>query len=229
MNKSLSEISPFVKTLKKLGKNQKNMSVCVPSVMLTEISKQAKGLFEVGAQNCHYAKKGAFTGEVSAEMIKETGASLVLIGHSERRHYFDESNEFIAKKVKEAQTVGLKVILCVGETLEEKPKFKSVIKKQVIESLSAINNINNIVIAYEPVWAIGTGKVATTSDIAKAHSYIKEIVKAKFGEDVSVLYGGSVNSKISAEILALSEVDGVLVGGASLDATEFVKIAESRG
>lgn len=229
MNKSLSEVSAYVKTIKKNAKTQKNLGFCVPSVMLTEMSRCAKNAFAVGAQNCHYAEKGAYTGEVSANMIKEAGASMVLVGHSERRHYFDESNQFIAKKVKEAQAVGLKVILCVGETLEEKPKFKSVIKKQVTESLADITDLKNIIIAYEPVWAIGTGKVATSADIVKAHSYIKQIVSEKFNASVSVLYGGSVNPKNSAEILSIAEVDGVLVGGASLNAEEFIKIAESRG
>ncbi len=229
MNKTLSEVSSYVKTIKKCRKTQKNLAVCVPSVMILEFGKCAKGLLSVGAENCHYADKGAYTGEISAEMVKEAGASLVLIGHSERRHYFGESNEFIAKKVQKAISVGLATVLCVGETLEEKPKFRSVLKKQILESLANISSAENLIVAYEPVWAIGTGKVATVADIVKVHTYIKEILKEKFGVDVPVLYGGSVNSKNSAEILALNEVDGVLIGGASLDAEEFIRIAKSRG
>lgn len=229
MNNSFADIPVFVKYLKKNAKKQDNLVVCVPSVMVSECAKQAKGVLAVGAQNCHNEAKGAYTGEVSAQMIKEAGATYVIIGHSERRHIFGESNEFIAKKVEAALAAGLKVIFCIGETLEEKPKFKSLIKSQVLEGLKLVNDAKNLIVAYEPVWAIGTGKVATTDDIVKAHSYIKGLLNNKFGVNVPVLYGGSVKSSNSAEILALEDVDGALIGGASLKAEELLKIAETRG
>ncbi len=227
MNKNFSDIANYVKDLKKgLGDNG-NVVICVPSVMLKDFSNAASGVAYTGAQNCHFASSGAYTGELSAEMIRQAGATYVIVGHSERRHYFDETNEFLNKKLISALAAGLKVIFCVGETLEEKSKYKSVLKKQILEGLASCKDFTNVIIAYEPVWAIGTGKVATTSDIEKAHQYIKDVVKEYFGAIVPVLYGGSVKSSISHSILSLDSVDGVLVGGASLDATEFAKIAQS--
>ncbi len=229
MNNTISDALNFAKYLKKHAKKQKSMVVCPPSTMLYEFSKSVKGVCSVGAQNCHYENSGAFTGEISPAMAKDAGAEYVLVGHSERRKNFNEDNEIISKKIASALKAGLKVIFCVGETLEEKNKYKSVLKKQILEGLKLANNLENVIIAYEPIWAIGTGKVATLADIEKVHLYIKGLIEENFGTEIKVIYGGSVKPSNSEEILELADVDGVLVGGASLIAEDFVKIVESRG
>lgn len=228
MNNDFSDIKPFVKYVKKNVKQKNGLVVCVPSVMLKETADSAKKVFEVGAENCYFAEKGAFTGEISPKMVKSAGASYVIIGHSERRQIFGETNEVLNKKLKAALANGLKVIFCIGETLEEKSKYKSVLKKEIVEGFDEITDFSNIVIAYEPVWAIGTGKVATTADISKVHSYIKGLVKDIYDVKIPVLYGGSVKPSNSKEILALEEVDGVLIGGASLKPEDYAAIALSR-
>ena len=228
MNNDFSDIVPFVKYIKKNAKKEKNLIVCVPSVMIKTFADTAKSLVATGGQNCYFEKKGAYTGELSASMVKSAGASYVLVGHSERRQIFAESNEVCNKKLIAALEAGLKVIFCIGETLEEKSKYKSVLKKEIVEGFAGITDFSNIIIAYEPVWAIGTGEVATTADIVKVHGYIKNLMKETFGVDVPVLYGGSVKPSNSKEILALNEVDGVLIGGASLKAEDYIAIAQSR-
>ena len=228
MNNDFSDIKPFVKYVKKNQKNRDGLVVCVPSVMVKTFADEAKKTLEVGAQNCYFEEKGAFTGEISAKMVKSAGANYVLVGHSERRQIFGETNEMLNKKLKASLANGLKVIFCIGEVLEEKSKYKSVLKKQILEGFDGISDFSNIVIAYEPIWAIGTGKVATVADISKVHSYIKELVKETFNVEISVLYGGSVKPSNSKEILALEEVDGVLIGGASLKAEDYVAIAANR-
>lgn len=228
MNNSFADIPNYVKELKKQVKGEGNIVVCVPSVMLKEFSSAARGVAHAGAQNCHYAEKGAYTGELSTKMIKDAGATYVIIGHSERREQFNEKNDLLNKKLNSALDSGLKVIFCVGEKLEEKTKYKSVLKKQIIEGFAHVKDFANIIVAYEPVWAIGTGMVATDADIDRAHKFIKSVVKEYFGAVVPVLYGGSVKPSNSKEILALPEVDGVLVGGASLKASDFASIILSR-
>lgn len=228
MNNSFADIPVFVKYLKKNAKKEENLVVCVPSTMINTFAKTAKKVAATGAENCHYAKKGAFTGEISPEMVKDAGASYVIIGHSERRQLFAETNELLNKKLKAALETGLKVIFCIGEVLAEKSKYKSVLKKQIVEGLEGVTDFSNIIIAYEPVWAIGTGEVATVADIKKVHTYIKNTIKELFNTDALVLYGGSVKPSNSGEILALESVDGVLIGGASLKAEDYVAIAKSR-
>lgn len=228
MNNDFSDIKPFIKFVKKNQKDKKGLVICVPSVMVKTFAENAKGAICTGAQNCHYEKNGAFTGEISAEMLVSAGASYVIVGHSERRQLFGETNDLLNKKLKACLKAGLKVIFCVGETLDEKSKYKSVLKKEIVEGFEGVEQFSNVVIAYEPIWAIGTGKVATCADISKVHAYIKTLVKETFGVDISVLYGGSVKPSNSSEILALDEVDGVLIGGASLKAEDFVAIANSR-
>ena len=205
-----------------------NWIVCVPSVMLKSFADASKKVCETGAQNCYFEQKGAYTGEISCNMIKSSGASYVIVGHSERRAIFGETNEMLNKKLRSALACGLKVIFCIGETLEEKSKYKSVLKKQILEGFDGVADFSNVVIAYEPVWAIGTGKVALSDDIVKVHSYIKKLLKENFEVEIPVLYGGSVKPSNSKEILALEEVDGVLIGGASLKADDYVAIAKTR-
>jgi len=228
MNNDFCDVKPFVNYIKKNQKNKKNLVVCVPAVMLKTFADEAKGLVATGAQNCYFAEKGAFTGEISAKMVKSAGAEYCIVGHSERRHIFGETNEMLNKKLFACKNAGLKVIFCIGEVLEEKSKYKSVLKKQIVEGFKDVTDFSNIVIAYEPVWAIGTGKVATTDDISKVHGYIKAFFKENYGVDMPVLYGGSVKPSNSKDILALDEVDGVLIGGASLKAEDYIAIAQSR-
>lgn len=228
MNNDFSDIVPFVKYVKKNAKKANNLIVCVPSVMIKSFADVAKKAVATGAQNFYFERKGAYTGEISTSMVKSAGASVVLVGHSERRQIFGETNDICNKKLHAALSDGLRVIFCIGETLEEKSKYKSVLKKEIVEGFAGITDFSNIIIAYEPVWAIGTGEVATTADIVKVHGYIKSLVKETFGVDVPVLYGGSVKPSNSKEILALDEVDGVLIGGASLKAEDYIAIAQSR-
>ena len=228
MNNDFSDIKPFVSYIKKNAKKEKNLIVCVPSVMIKSFADTAKKLVATGAENCYYAEKGAYTGEISPQMVKSAGASYVIVGHSERRQIFGETNDVCNKKLHAALSAGLKVIFCIGETLEERTKYKSVLKKEIIEGFAGITDFSNIIIAYEPVWAIGTGVVATTADIVKVHSYIKNLLKDEFNAELPVLYGGSVKPSNSKEILALDEVDGVLIGGASLKAEDYIAIAQSR-
>ncbi len=228
MNNDFSDIKPFVSYIKKNAKKEKNLIVCVPSVMIKSFADTAKKLVATGAENCHFAEKGAYTGEISPYMVKSAGASYVIVGHSERRQIFGETNDVCNKKLHAALSAGLKVIFCIGETLDERTKYKSVLKKEIIEGFAGITDFSNIIIAYEPVWAIGTGVVATTPDIVKVHSYIKNLLKEEFNAELPVLYGGSVKPSNSKEILALEEVDGVLIGGASLKAEDYIAIAQSR-
>jgi len=203
--------------------NDKNVIICVPFTAIGIAREYADELgFTVGAQNFHPAKNGAYTGEISAEMLCEIGTRAVLVGHSERRTLFGETDDFVAQKVTGALTNGLTPILCVGE--KDGEKLEAVLSKQ-LKSYQ-----KGAIIAYEPVWAIGTGKVATIAQIEQAHALIKKLVaESNAGglnppEPPAVLYGGSVNEKNAAEILAAKNVDGVLVGGASLDADKFMTI-----
>ncbi len=228
MNNDFSDIGPFLNYINTNAKNENNLIVCVPSVMVKTFADYANGVVETGGQNCYYEKKGAYTGEISASMVKSAGASYVLVGHSERRQIFGETNEICNKKLVSALESGLKVIFCIGETLEEKPNFKAVLQKEIVEGFAGITDFSNIIIAYEPVWAIGTGEVATTEDIVNVHGYIKSLMKETFDVDMPVLYGGSVKPSNSRDILSIDEVDGVLIGGASLKAEDYVAIAKSR-
>lgn len=228
MNQNFSAIEGYVDYLKKNAESKNNVVVCVPSVMIKSFSDAAHGEIVVGAQNCHFAESGAYTGEVSAQMIKEAGAEYVIIGHSERRLYFDETNEFLNKKLVSAIKHDLKVIFCIGETLEQKDNFEAVLKKQILEGFEGVSDFSSVIVAYEPVWAIGTGKVATVDDIRTVHRYIKNTIHGNFGVDLPVVYGGSVKPANCSEILKLDEVDGVLVGGACLKPEDFCAIINSR-
>lgn len=228
MNNDFSDIKPFIKYVKKNQKDREGLVVCVPSVMLKTFADNAKRVVQTGAQNFYHEAKGAYTGEISASMLKGAGATYAIVGHSERRQIFGEANAMLNNKLKAGIANGLKIIFCIGETLEEKSKYKSVLKKEILEGFDGITDFSNIVIAYEPIWAIGTGKVATLADISKVHAYIKNLVKENFGVDIGVLYGGSVKPSNSHDILALQEVDGVLIGGASLKPEDYVAIAGSR-
>lgn len=228
MNNDFSDIEEYVRYLNENLENKKNVVVCVPHVMIKTFADEANGTISVGAENCYFAEKGAYTGETSAKMVKSAGADYVIIGHSERRQIFGETNEVVSKKIAAALANDLKVIFCIGETLEQKENFKEVLKKQIVEGFEGISDFSNIIIAYEPVWAIGTGKVATISDIEAVHGFIKAVLAENYNIDLPILYGGSVKPENSAEILALQDVGGVLVGGACLKAESFAEIVKSR-
>jgi triosephosphate isomerase len=188
-----------------------------------------------GAQNCSNHVSGAYTGEVSAAMLKSCGATYVIIGHSERRQYFGEHNDWLAKKVDAVLAEGLIPIYCCGETLEERESNKhfDVLKSQVSEALFHLSTeqMSNVVVAYEPVWAIGTGKTASTAQAQEVHAFIRTLLKDKFGADVSdnitIQYGGSVKADNAKELFSAPDIDGALVGGAALQSRSFVDIVKA--
>ena len=189
----------------------------------------------VGAQDLFWEEKGAFTGEISGEMIRDAGAGQVLVGHSERRHVIGENNEVIQKKLAAAYQSGLKPILCVGETLDlrEAGEAESYVKKQVTSAISGLSKLQlaHLVIAYEPVWAIGTGKTATPDDAEDMHSFIRQLVADTSGDDIAenliIQYGGSVKPDNAASLLTREHIDGALIGGASLEVDSFLAIAQA--
>ena len=194
----------------------------------------ANSNIKVGAQNLFWEEKGAFTGEISAPQIKETGCSHVIIGHSERRQYFHETNETVGKKILAALKAGLTPIVCIGETLAEREAGNAftVNEKQIKESLASISEeqMKKLVVAYEPVWAIGTGKVASPEQAEEVHLCIRKAISSMFGKDIAdtirILYGGSVKPDNIAILMAKENIDGALVGGASLEAESFAKIVK---
>ena len=199
-------------------KGDARIMVAVPFTSLCA-TKNAKKYVEIGAQNVHFAANGAYTGEISAEMIKETGATFCIVAHSERRKYFGETDETAAKRAKAAIDAGLDVIFCVGEDLfvREKGAYKRKLTTQLRKGLDLIDDPSHLIVAYEPVWAIGTGKVADTETIAETHAHIRRFLNKRYGKFVPILYGGSVSEKNVGYICKTKNVDGVLVGGASLD------------
>ena len=188
----------------------------------------------LGAQNLYWEKEGAYTGEISADMLVSAGCQYVIIGHSERRQYFGETDETVNKKISAAITANLIPVFCIGETESERESGNtfSVLDKQVKDGLKekVVNDLGSLVIAYEPVWAIGTGKTATNDQAQEAHKYIRSLIEGLFGttlaESVRILYGGSVKPANVSELMAMPDIDGALVGGASLDADSFSKIVK---
>ncbi len=235
MNKTFSESVLFINEFsKKVGNfSSTEVAICPTFLGIPAIKKSCDECgIKLGAQNCYFEDKGAFTGEISSEMLKDLGVEYVILGHSERREYFKETNSVINKKIKSALKNELKAIVCVGETREQKDDGQefSVVKSQLSECLNDIEvkMFKNIIIAYEPVWAIGTGKVVTETDARKMASEIKKFISSECGifESCPVLYGGSMNSSNAEKFLKLPEIDGGLIGGASLNVDEFLKITE---
>lgn len=235
MNKTLSEAIELVSLImKNPGDNSVTKIIFPPFPFISALSNfiGASGSFATGAQNCSEHASGAFTGEVSAAMLKSVGCKYVLVGHSERRQYFGETNATSAKKIKLVLDNGMKVIYCVGETLEERKANThfDIVKTQLAEALKDVNP-ENIIIAYEPVWAIGTGETATQAQAQEMHSYIrgclKKIFNAEVADNTSILYGGSCNSQNAKELFVCPDIDGGLIGGASLKAEDFCKIIRS--
>lgn len=234
MHNTIEEAAALVEDLKPLVKNAScEVVVCPTFVCLPAVVEAAKGTnIKVGAQNMYFEEKGAFTGEVAPIMLESLGVDYVIIGHSERRQYFNETDETVNKKLKKAYEHKLIPILCVGETLEEREGniTNEVLGRQVKLDLAGLTNAQaeTLVIAYEPIWAIGTGKTATADDANNTIAYIRKVVAGIFGEDtadkVRIQYGGSVKPNTIKEQMGKSDIDGALVGGASLKASDFAAI-----
>ena len=234
MNMHPGEAIEFITNLTPLVKDTKNeVILCVPYIDLFYSILTAQGTnIKIGAQNMHYEESGAYTGEISGKMLKAINVEYVIIGHSERRKYFNETDDIVNKKVKSAFKYGLKPIVCVGETLEQKEegKAEAVIEKQVDDVLEGLTNeqVENLIIAYEPIWAIGTGKAATSEDANNGAKQIRNEIAKTYGQEtaskVIILYGGSVNETNAKELFEMSDIDGGLVGKASLNPEEFSKI-----
>ena len=234
MNMLPNETIKFIEELAPLVKDTENeVILCVPYTDLFYALLTAQGTnIKIGAQNMHFEEKGAYTGEVSAQMLKSINVEYVIIGHSERRQYYNETDESVNKKIKSAFNVGLKPIVCVGETLEEREAGKTteIITNQTKLALEGLSNeqVENTIIAYEPIWAIGTGKTATSEDANNSIKEIRNKIAEIYGQNtasrVIIQYGGSVKSTNAKELFTTSDIDGGLVGGASLKAEEFSKI-----
>lgn len=239
MNKDLSGTIELISAIKnELSKSETSTEVivCPPFTSLESASTLLKGgSINLGAQNMHYEDSGAFTGEISAKMLKSVGCQYVILGHSERRTLFGESDEMINKKIKKAVSAGLKPIFCVGETLEERESgsTEKVVETQIRNGLSGLNEteLSELIIAYEPVWAIGTGKTATPQQAQDVHQFIRNLISElfsnNFAEKLVVQYGGSVKPDNAAELFSQPDIDGGLIGGASLKADAFLAIVNS--
>ena len=231
MNKGIKEAQELIEAIKKLDLNEKAEAlVCPPFIDLHQAVTLLEGTgIKVGAQNMHYEESGAFTGEVSPTMLKDMGVAYVILGHSERREYFDESDELINKKLLSALSHDLSPILCCGESLEEREagREEDKVGRQIVKALEGAkeDDFKRIVIAYEPIWAIGTGKTASSDDAEKMCSFIRRLVGEIHGdqaaESVRIQYGGSVKPANVKEIMEKENIDGALVGGASLEAESF--------
>ncbi|BHH82347.1 triose-phosphate isomerase [Desulforhopalus sp. 52FAK] len=232
MTMSIAEARDFVAAIKDqvTGENVEAV-ICSPFTMLKDLKEVTAGTaIKVGAQNMHFEESGAFTGEISPSMLKELGVDYVVIGHSERREYFNETDETVNKKVLKALEHAILPILCCGETLEQRDadKTKDVVKEQVEKGLVGVSSADlvNVVIAYEPIWAIGTGKTATSSQANEVITYIRKVVAdmfdAELAAQVRIQYGGSVKPANVAEIMNESDIDGALVGGASLKPESYL-------
>ena len=237
MNKTPSEAKAFVNELLPLIKNAEcEVVACVPFTSLPCVIEAAKGSnLKVGAQNLHFEQSGAFTGEISASMLKDLGVEYVIIGHSERRQYFNETDVTVNKKMHTALEAGLKPILCVGEYLEQREQgiTAEVVALQTKIALQGLcpKCMKNVVIAYEPVWAIGTGKTATAEQADEVCGIIRNVIKELYGEEVAnattIQYGGSMNAGNAKELLSMYHIDGGLIGGASLKSADFTTITEA--
>ena len=233
-NEGLALFSEITNMIKDEVTGAQEAVVCSPYIHLHSLVQMAKGYskISVGAQNAHQAESGAYTGEISAKMIKSVGAAYVILGHSERRQYFGETNELLAKKTDTALANGLKPIFCIGETLSERDAeiHFGVIKDQLKDGVFHLDaaQFAQLVIAYEPVWAIGTGLTATAPQAQEIHAFIRAEIAAKYGQqladDTTILYGGSCNAKNAPELFSEKDIDGGLIGGASLKSRDFVDI-----
>jgi triosephosphate isomerase len=235
-NEGLSLFSEIVNMINDEVTGQQQAVICSPFIHLYSLAQLAKGYNKVsiGAQNAHQNESGAYTGEISAKMILSTGAEYVILGHSERRQYFGEDNWLLAQKADTVLKSGLKPIFCIGETLDQREAEEhfSIIKSQLEEGIFHLEEaqFRQVVIAYEPVWAIGTGKTATSEQAQEIHAFIRNEIAEKYNQqvadDTTILYGGSANPKNAPELFAQPDIDGGLIGGASLKSRDFVDIVK---
>lgn len=231
----VSLFSEIVNMVKDEKKGDQIAIICAPFIHLNSLVKLSGTTVKIGAQNCHQKESGAYTGEISAKMIKSVGCEYVIIGHSERRQYFAETDELLAEKTKIALQNGLTPIFCIGETLDERNNgsYFDVLKSQLINGLFGLtqDEFAKIVIAYEPVWAIGTGLTATSAQAQEVHAYIRKEIAEQYSESVAdettILYGGSCNPSNAAELFAQQDIDGGLIGGASLKSRDFLEIIKT--
>ena len=237
MNKPPAEAKELISAIAPLVKDATvDVVACTPFVDLSAAQEAAAGTnIQIGAENCHWAKSGAFTGEVSAEMLAAMGVKIVIIGHSERRQYFGETDVTVHDRTRAALDAGLTVILCVGETLEQREQgiTNELCAMQTKIALGGVSEeeLKRIIIAYEPVWAIGTGKTATAEQANEVCAAIRQTIKAVYseaaGDGITIQYGGSMNAGNAAELLSQPDVDGGLIGGASLKPQDFATIVEA--
>ena len=235
MNKTRDEALEFIYSVVEKVPSNIDAIICAPAIILRDLVKRQGDVIRVGAQNMNENESGAYTGEISPNMIKTTGVEYVVLGHSERRAYYNETDEKINLKVKAALAHSLKPIICVGELLAEKEtnKTNEVLKNQVEKALSGVDmsNPEDVIIAYEPVWAIGTGMTASPKDANDGCSYIRSVIANMFStaiaEKVRIIYGGSVNVGNVDTLFNEADIDGFLVGGASLEAEKFVKLCDA--
>lgn len=237
MNKTPAEAKELIAAIAPLVKDAGcEVVACTPFVDLTSAQEAAAGTnIQIGAENCHWEKSGAYTGEISAEMLSSMGVKIVIIGHSERRQYFGETDVTVQKRVRAALDAGLTVILCVGETLEQREQgiTSELVAMQTKIALGGVTEeeLKRIIIAYEPVWAIGTGKTATAQQANEVCHTIRECIASVYSQaaadGITIQYGGSMNAGNAAELLAQPDVDGGLIGGASLKAPDFVEIVNA--
>lgn len=237
LEKGIQLFNEIQQLLKEEVSGDQEVIICPPYIHLSSLAKalDADVKLSIGAQNCHHADSGAYTGEVSASIIASTGADYVIIGHSERRLYFSESNSLLAQKLDAVLKNGLIPIFCIGETLEQRNggTYFDVIKEQISEASFHLqgNDYSKMVLAYEPVWAIGTGLTASPEQAQEIHSFIRNLLANKYGQDLAdnltILYGGSCNPKNASELFAQPDIDGGLIGGASLKARDFVDIIKA--
>ncbi|RZK48270.1 MAG: triose-phosphate isomerase [Pedobacter sp.] len=231
----LGVFSEIVNMLRDEKQGGQQVVICAPFIHLHSLAKLSAEVLAVGAQNCHAADSGAFTGEISAGMLKSIACEYVILGHSERRQYFQESDSLIFEKTKAALKHNLKPIFCIGETLEERNSgnFFQLLEKQLKDGLFGldVNEFKQVVIAYEPVWAIGTGLTASPQQAQEVHAFIRQTIATQYGTEVAenstILYGGSCNAQNAPELFAQSDIDGGLIGGASLKSRDFVNIVKA--
>ena len=235
MNKSPKDVEEFMESFPGLvGDTENEVILCVPFIDLCKAVKLSKGTsVKIGAQNMHFKDSGAYTGEISPKMLNDLNVEYVIIGHSERREYFNETDETVNLKIKAALTHDLKPIVCVGETLEQREAgiTKEFVTGQVRNALKEIteDELKKIIIAYEPIWAIGTGKTASKEDANEVCKWIREELRVLYGDvadEILIQYGGSVKSSNAKDLFEMSDIDGGLVGGASLEPEEFSKIVK---
>ncbi len=238
MNKKVNEAIDLVTNLKPLveGINQITIIVCPPFTSLYPVSQIIKQTnIELGGQNCYLKESGAYTGEIAPQMLQDVGCQWTILGHSERRQYFNETDSLLNQKLKYVMGTGLKVMFCVGETLDEREgnQMESVLRRQITEGLRDLTpeQLKSVVVAYEPVWAIGTGKTATKEQAQEAHAFIRSLIEKEFGkvvaENLPIQYGGSVKPENAKELISQPDVNGFLVGGASLVAESFSQIIKA--